>query len=120
MSERDIHATFPETRRKLERLSDVPVDERYVERLKTLLELHGARLTLTQIKHYPPDSPARTFYEYAIDFPTGTYREDGMRLLRSVPFTIYFPDGFQQPGADLYKINAGLDDPPLVCLYLLK
>ena len=120
MSERDIHTTFPESRKKLERLMNVPVEKDHAQRLTDLLEAHGARLTLTHRKRSPSEGPARTVHFYTIDFPTGTYREYGMSLSRSAPFTIYFPDGFEQPGADLYKIDCALDDPPMICLYLLK
>ena len=116
----DIHSTFPESREKLTRLTGVPVDESYVERLRTQLEAHGARLTLTEMKQYPPGNHGRAFFLYTIDFPDGTYREYGMLVLRSVPFTIYFPDGFKQPGANLYSIYAAVDAAPTVCLYLVK
>ena len=116
----DIHRTFPESRGKLERLTNVPVDELYAEQLTTLLEVHGAKMTLTEMKRYPPDGPERWYFLYTIDFPEGTYREYGMQLVRSAPFTIYFPDGFTQPGTEQYRITTGLDEPPIIVLYLRK
>lgn len=116
----NIHSTHPESREKLERLANVPVDELYAERLKALLEAHGAKMTLTEMKHYPPDGSARWYFLYTIDFPEGTYREYGMQLVRSIPFTISFPDGFTQPGTEVYRVSAGLDEPPTVLLYLRK
>lgn len=116
----DIHSTFPESREQLTRLTNVPVDELYVERLKGQLEAHGARFTLIEMKRYPPDGPKRTFFLYAIDFPEGTYREYGMQLLRSTPFTIYFPDGFKQYGANLSSVYAAVDAASTTCLYLVK
>lgn len=119
MNERDIHTTFSSSRKKLERLMNVPVEKEHVKRLTDLLESHGACLTLTHRKR-SSEGPARIVHFYTIDFPPETYREYGMSLLRSAPFTIYFPDGFEQPGADLYKSDCAPGDSPMVCLYLLK
>lgn len=115
-----MRETFEESREKLPQLTNVPVDEEYAQRFTTLLESHGAICTRTKSECYRSEEPARTICFYTIDFPEGTYREYGMQLLRSAPWTIYFPDGFKQPGADLYKQGGVLEDHPTVCLYLLK
>lgn len=120
MNERDIHTTFPVSRKMLERLMNVPVEKEHVKRRTDLLESHGARMTLTHRKRYLSVGPARIVHFYIIDFPPGTYREYGMSLLRSAPFTIYFPYGYEQPGADLYKSDCAPGDSPMICLYLLK
>ena len=118
----DVHRTFPESRRPLRQLTNVPVDELYVEQLTPLLEAHGAKLTLTDMKRYPLDGPQRTYFLFTIDFPEGTYRADGMLLARSTPFTIFFPDGFEQPGTELFRFGPSLDLPQnsMICLYLRK
>lgn len=103
---------------KLEQLTQIPVDKVYAERLVDILEAHGAKPTQTGTKKHPPDAErGRTFYEYAIDFPEGTVREYGMGLLRSTPFTIYFPDAYELPGSEISPING---DEIITILFIPK
>lgn len=117
MSAYESRATFQASREKLTRLTNVPVDTQYRKCLTDLLVSHGAKVACSLVK---PEGEARTYYLCTIDFPEGTYREYGMILLRSSPFTIYFPDGYELHGTELYRVTAALDEMPNTLLYLLK
>lgn len=110
-------ATFRESREKLTRLTDVPVDTQHVKHLTDLLVAHGAKVTPVLVK---PEGATRTYYLCTIDLPDGTYREYGMMLFRSSPFIIYFPDSYELHGAELYGTTAALDEMPKILLYIPK
>ncbi|HEU5381149.1 MAG TPA: hypothetical protein VFV38_37470 [Ktedonobacteraceae bacterium] len=115
--------TLPETRHALLKLSHIPVDHEYTHRLIPLLEAHGAVCRETHRGEYMKPLPqggrlAVNYSEYEITFPPGTFREYGLRLMRSAPFVIYFPDGFSQPGSELYPLARGERDKPTVVLHL--
>lgn len=39
-------------------------------------------------------------------------------VLLIMPFTIYFPDGFEMPGKSIYPGHRGPDDPETIVLYM--
>ncbi len=121
MKERDDNYTLPQDRRALVQLTNVPVDLAYTRRLLTLLEAHGAKATHTNTKQrLSAEGMTSTYHEYTIDFPAGTQREDGLSLSRSVPFTIYFPDGYELPAVEFSSTNAPPGEKSLIILHILR
>lgn len=99
----------------LQQLSRVPIDLPYIEKVKELLSAHGATFVETREVRNKEGSP---YKEFTITFPEGTVRVYDMGLSRSVRFTIYFPDGYEQQAAELWPLVRRTHDQPTTVLYL--
>ncbi len=108
-------------KKNITHLHNVPVDKEHEKRLLRILESHGTSYSLTATKErFSPQGGRCVFHEYTLEFPAGTIQEYGLRMHRSAPFTIIFPDGCTLRGADLYTVDGPLDETPVHILYLPK
>lgn len=119
MPEFNSEHVFPPRRKTLVQLTGIPVDLAFTKRLIKLLEAHGAQVTRTHTKQASSaDGQMRTYHEYTIDFPAGTQREDGLMLYRSLPFIIYFPDGYKLPAVEFPSVAVLSEGKPLIVLHI--
>jgi hypothetical protein len=102
----------------LQELTNVPISYPYIRRVHETLTAHGA--TFEETQEVDVDGEGAACKAFRISFPEGTVRVWGMTLARSTRFTVVFPDGFEQPGAELWPITRTADDRPVTILYLKK
>lgn len=102
----------------LRELANVPISMPYIDCITQRLTAHGA--ILEETKYVEAQGGASSFKAFTIFFPEGTLRVWGRTLSRSAQFTLVFPDGFEQPGAELWPITRTNDDRPITVLYLMK
>jgi hypothetical protein len=103
----------------LKTLINVPIHVPNIEAMSSVLTSHGAALVETLDRTFPCHTGGRRGYkEYTILFPDGTRRVDHEVIRLTMPFTIYFPDGFEMPGKSVYPGHRGPDDPETIILYM--
>jgi hypothetical protein len=83
----------------LKTMTNVPVGAAYADRVVEMLTTHGAIATVVKDCTLPTGSGHK---EFAITFPDGTLQGFGAVLLRTTQFTIFFPDGFELMGQEVY------------------
>ena len=116
MAERDTHSVVQAGEEPLHVLEHVPVSSPYLERMRRVLNTHGARVV--EIVDHPQGEPAEAYQEWTITFPAGTRCIFGLRMLRSRYFQIHFPDGFQLSGGELWPLAPREGDRATIILHL--
>lgn len=95
-------------------LKQIPISQPYINVMTQILTEHGA--TLTETKDYPIGE--HSYKEYTVTFPSGTCRSFGLQMMRTRPFIILFPDGYQLHGAELWPLFRREGDQATTIFYL--
>jgi hypothetical protein len=97
-------------------LKHIPISVTHLKAITQVLTEHGA--TLKETRDFPNSDPAQAYKEFTITFPAGTIRSFGLRMRRSCPFVIRFPDGYHLHVGELWPLWETANDTSTTVLYL--